>query len=163
MARAPLNELEITQNPALGAFLLWRFGLSYQDTKAEAPCLLEYFFVLPLVLHSPTLDIISSTYASSGLSLFASKLGEDRENLLSVHERVLALRDLTLRAISAGLQAGLFKLNYESAALHAITLEKKPPKLPVRLTSFPKGAEKIGIWLAKTPLDRSSSLLEVQF
>jgi hypothetical protein len=51
------------------------------------------FLVLPLVLHRPTLEMINSTRKASGLALFAAKLGEERENLLAVHERALARGD----------------------------------------------------------------------
>jgi hypothetical protein len=91
MSRA-LTELEIVQNPALGAYVLWRFGVGFQSEDGRPAALPLAFLVLPLLLHQPTLKMIKSTQKASGLALFAAKLGQERENLLAVHERALALR-----------------------------------------------------------------------
>jgi hypothetical protein len=97
-----LSEPEIVQNAALGAYALWRFGIGFQtDDGRPAPLLLS-FLVLPLVLHQPTLKMITSTQKTSGLTLLAAKLGQERENLLAVHERALALRRLSLQSIAMG-------------------------------------------------------------
>src|SRR5262249_8795438 len=53
-----LSELEIVQNPALGAYAIWRFGLSFQTEEGRPPSLPLAFLVLPLVLHRPTLEVI---------------------------------------------------------------------------------------------------------
>ena len=80
--RSTLNEVEVVRNPASGAYIIWRFGLGFQEEEGTQPTLPHAFFVLPLVLHRPTLETISSTRKASGLALFAAKLGERRKNLL---------------------------------------------------------------------------------
>ncbi len=77
-----LNESEIIQNPALGAFALWKFGLGFQADDGRPAAMPLFFLVLPLLFHRRTTEAIDTTRKSSGLTLFAAKLGEDRENLL---------------------------------------------------------------------------------
>lgn len=162
--RAP-TELELVQNPALGAYAIWQFGLGYQR-EGERPSPLPLpFLVLPLLLHLPTLNMIGSTQKRSGLTLFAAKLGENRENLLAVHGRALALRMLTLRSIGFAVDAGLATVDYAGATLRANTPppKAKKPVLPDRIKSFSGAAEKVGCWFALMSLSQISSTLRVDF
>lgn len=117
----PLSEIEIIQNPALGAYTLWRFGLGFQSEDGRPAVFPLAFLVLPVVLHRSTLGIISSTQRASGLALFAAKLGQERENLLAVHERALALRLLTLQSISVGINERLLTLDYMRATIRCFS------------------------------------------
>lgn len=56
-----LSELEVVQNPALGAYSIWQFGLGFQSESGDPAKLPVLFLVLPLLLHQPTLAVISST------------------------------------------------------------------------------------------------------
>ena len=67
-----LNEAAIVQNPALGAFALWKFGLAYQARNGDRAVLPLAFLVLPLILHEETRQVVLSTQKSSGLTLFAA-------------------------------------------------------------------------------------------
>ena len=162
---SPLSEIEIVQNPALCAFVLWRFGLGFQSEDGRPAILPLAFLVLPLVLHRPTLEMINSTRKTSGLALFASKLGEQRELLFAVHERALALRHLTLQSIGMGVANRLLTLDYEAATLRANTLESDAPKpkLPERIRNFSSAADKIGYWFSKVTLNQVASTLAVGF
>jgi hypothetical protein len=162
---SPLTEIELVQNPALCAFVLWRFGLGFQSEDGRPAILPLAFLVLPLVLHRPTLEMINSTRKTSGLALFASKLGEQRELLFAVHERALALRHLTLQSIGMGVANRLLTLDYDAATLRANTLEPDAPKpkLPERIRSFSSAADKIGYWFSKVALNQVASTLAVGF
>jgi len=160
-----LNELEIVQNPSLGAFALWRFGVGFQSESGVASPLPLGFLVLPLLLHQPTRKIIASTQRNSGLALFAAKLGEERENLLAVHERALALRRLSLQSIAMGANNRLLSVDYGAATLRANTADdvlKKPP-LPERIRGFSNAAEKVGFWFSRLSLHQVASTLLVSF
>ena len=61
------------------------------------------FLVLPTCLHAPTLAKLLSTQRRSGLSLFAAKLSDNREDLLALHVRARSYRALTLQAIGIGI------------------------------------------------------------
>lgn len=141
----PLTEVDIVQNPALGALLLWSFGASFQNTVARNPVgFLPLFLILPLVIHKPTLEIISRTNKSSGLGKFCEKLGQKREELLAVHTRALVLRDLTLNSIGFGVRANLLKVDYSLGSV--TSLDANPPAPTGRIRPLVNGSKKIGIW-----------------
>jgi hypothetical protein len=161
----PLSEIEIVQNPSLGAYAIWRFGIGFQSEDSRPAALPLTFLVLPLLLHRPTLEMITSTQRASGLALFAAKLGQERENLLAVHERALTLRQLTLRSIAMGVAERLLTLDYVSATVRANTPEStiRKPTLPDRLKGFSGAAEKVGYWFSKLGLHQIASTLAVEF
>jgi hypothetical protein len=161
----PLNELEIIQNSALGAYAIWQFALAFQEENGRAAVLPLAFLVLPLLLHRPTLQVIGSTRKASGLALFAAKLGEQRENLLAVHERALTLRKLTLQSIAMGVRARLLTVNYSEATVRANAPEPstRNPALPERIRGFTGAAQKVGYWFSKVDLYQVASTLKVEF
>jgi Family of unknown function (DUF6521) len=162
---SPLSEMEIVQNPALCAFVLWRFGLGFQSEEERPAILPLAFLVLPLVLHRPTLEMINATRKASGLALFAAKLSEQRELLFAVHERALGLRRLTLQSIAMGVASRLLTLDYDAATLRANTRDPEVPnpKLPERIRSFSGAADKIGYWFSKVTLHQVATTLAVEF
>lgn len=160
-----LSELEIVQNPSLGAVALWQFCLGFQADH-ESPAVLPLaFLVLPLLFHRQTLDLINSTQKNSGLALFASKVGKEQEDLLAVHERALVLRTLTLQSISLGVRASLLTINYVEATLRGNQPKQKLKKtmIPERLKGLPGAAEKLGYWFSKTSLGQVATTLRVDF
>src|SRR5260221_4360460 len=104
---AGLSELEIVQNPAVGAFLIWHFTLGYQEDGPAAVPLPLAFLVLPMLLHRPTFDAVTSTRKASGLTLFAAKFDKEREALMELHGRSLQLRKLSLQSIGVAATAPL--------------------------------------------------------
>lgn len=161
MGTAEFSSVALVQNPAFGSHLLWSFGRGYQNEKLdEVPGLLCFFLVLPLVLHASSLREIRSTNQSSGLSKLASKLAEKRERLISVHDRAIALRALTVQSIAAGIAAQLFHLDYQSGLLRAN--ECRLPAPPERLKLHISSADKLGRWFSKLPDAQIFSLLQVR-
>jgi hypothetical protein len=160
-----LSELEIIQNPALGAFALWRFGIGYQSEDGHSAPFLLFFLVLPLVLHQPTLNLIASTQRASGLTLFAAKLAEERENLMAIHSRTLALRRLSLQSLSMGVSQGLLTVDEINASVRANTADAslRTPVLPDRISGFARAPEKLGYWFSKFSLKQVASTLVVDF
>lgn len=160
-----LTEFEIIQNPALGAYALWRFGVGFQREDGKPSPLPLAFLVLPLLLHQPTLKMITSTQKASGLTLFAAKLGQERENLLAIHERALALRRLSLQSIAMAVDYRLLTLDYEAATLRANTADEslRKPSLPDRIRGFSSAADKLGYWFSKLSLHQVVSTLAVEF
>jgi hypothetical protein len=163
--RRTLNELEIVQNPALGAYALWQFGLGFQAEEGQAPVLPLSFLVLPLLLHRATLDNISSTRKRSGLSVFAAKLGEERENLIAVHDRALILRGLTLQSLALAVNSGLLTVKYDEATARSNSPDPRlrGPFLPERIKRFSSAADKLGAWFSRAGLAQVASTLRVAF
>jgi hypothetical protein len=160
-----LNEFEIIQNPALGAYLIWQFGLGFQRDDSRPAALLFVFLVLPLLLHGRTLQAIVSTRKASGLSLFAAKLAEERENLVAVHERAMLLRTLTLESIGLGIRSKLLSLDYTEATVRANAESGLSTRLPLpeRLKALPASADKVGYWFSKAGLNQVANTLKVDF
>ncbi|MGO4382484.1 three component ABC system middle component [Pseudoduganella sp. RAF53_2] len=159
------NEIAAVQNPALGAYAIWRFGLAFQSREEAEPTLPLAFLVLPLVLHGPTRELIRKTQKVSGLALFAGKLGECREDLLAVHDRALQLRQLTLESIAIGERAKLFTLDLDQASFRAHPLEAG-----VQLIDMPDGlkwlspaCERLGYWFAVLTDEQVTRTLYVDF
>jgi hypothetical protein len=158
---ATVSSIELVQNPAFGAHVLWSFGRGYQGEKiGDLSPLPSLFLVLPLILHAPTLSEIRSTNLSSGLTKLVSKLAEEREKLFAVHDRALALRNLTLESVGAGIATDLMHLYYETALVRANDV--KVPAPPERLKYHISGAEKLGRWFSRLPLSQVFSLLEIE-
>jgi hypothetical protein len=161
MADREISPVALVQNPAFGSLLLWSFGRAYQaETEGELPRLPSFFLALPLVLHGPTLRFIRSTNHSSGLSKFVSKLAEERERLLAVHDRALAMRDLTLQSASTAIASKLLYVDYHTAAVRA--KDAKPPAIRERLNPHLAGADKLGRWFGRLPASQVFSLLQVE-
>jgi hypothetical protein len=160
-----LSELEIIQNPALGAFALWRFGTGYQSDDGRPAPFLLFFLVLPLVLHKHSLNLITSTNRSSGLALFAAKLAEERENLMAIHGRALILRRLSLQSLAMGINHRLLTVGERDCTVRANTADAtlRVPSLPNRITGFARAPEKLGYWCSKFSLHQVASTLVVDF
>jgi hypothetical protein len=161
--RRELSEARLIQNPALCAWLIWLTGLSYQAENSEVMGVPHAFLVLPLLLHDRTLRAISSTQKASGLAIMAAKLKDRREDLLAIHDRTRALRELTLEALATANTGSLIDIDSRSATVRAFTLLDKPPSVPERLKPFAPAAEKLGAWFARAPLPQVAMLLRVDF
>lgn len=160
----PPTEVDLVQNPALGALLLWRFARAYQGEVAREVPLHLAFLVLPMVLHQGSRNEIVSTRKASGLTLFAAKLGEQRENLLAIHDRTRALRPLTLRSIGQGVQARLLSVDYPLATLRGNALETGEPANPSEtIKNMLSAADKVGSWFTKMDTLQIAATLRVEF
>jgi len=151
VARPPrLSEAALVQNEALGAYALWKFGLGYQDRDGHSATLPLAFLVLPLILHGPTLAMVLSTQKASGLHLFAGKLGEQREDLLAIHDRVLAFKQLSLESLVRAEQSGLIRVEPTVATIKAYDPcdGLGVPTLPERIRRLGLACERIGYWFA---------------
>lgn len=161
-----LTELDLVQNPAIGAYLIWNFALGYQEGGAEAAPFPLAFLVLPMLLHRQTFEEIASTRKASGLALFAAKFDSQREALVELHGRALHLRGLSLQSVGVAATSRLIKIDYEHATLRAYSLavlEAKKPKMPERLKGFAGASEKIGTWFSKLGIAQIASTLRIDF
>ena|SRR5438128_124949 len=162
MATSAPSQAELIQNPVFGATLMWRFGLGYQERSlSEPPTLPLFFIVLPVCIHAETIQEVLSTRKSSGLALFAAKVGEVREDLLAIHERALRLRDLTLESIGLAVQYRWLTADYSKAELRAN--QSRGPTPGERIKPMWDAAEKFGYWCAGAGLKQTTLLLQMAF
>ncbi len=163
------REVQYVQNPALGAILLWRFVVGYERGSGSAnpspiPLL---FIVLPVILHEETAQFVSSTREASGLRAFAGKFAESKASkidvLLTIHNRSVEMRRLTLDSLTIATTSGLISLDYSRAA--AISLSSCPARagIPPSVRSMLKSAEKLGVWCSTISLHEVSVILKVGF
>ena len=163
MASPTLTEAEIVQNAALSAIMVWRCGIGYQTESDGRPMDIHVaFLVLPTCLHAPTLAKLLSTQRRSGLSLFAAKLADNREDLLALHVRARSYRTLTLQAIGIGIQARLLSVDYVFARVRANS-SRLPQHLPDRITPLIRGAERVGAWFGRLTLEEVATTLRIGF
>lgn len=161
-----LSELDIVQNPAVGAYLIWQFALGYQEHGSDSAPFPLAFLVLPCLLHRQTFEEIGSTRKASGLPLFAAKFDKEREILMGIHNRALQLRLLSLQSIGVASTSKLVRIEYDEAALHAYSLDLlgvRKPSIPERLNGFGAAADKLGFWFSKLGLPQIASTLRVDF
>lgn len=161
MTDKALSELDIVYNPSLGAYLIWRTCTGFFGEASLGMPVPLAFLVLPLALHSQTRSFGASTNNASGLSLFAAKLGAHQEDLLAVHERALALRELTLASIAAAAASELVAINSESALI--LPFDTRIPKQPEMVVKLGTTCEKFGVWFARVPAEQIASILRVSF
>ena len=154
-----------SQNELLGAYAIWRFGLGFQERNGQAVALPLAFLLLPLILHAPTLAIVLATQKSSGLHLFAGKLGEQREDLLAIHGRALTFRQLTLESLMIAEQSRLVRIAPSTAAVQAFSPHHalRAPALPERIRRIAPASEKIGYWFAGLSEQQVAHTLKVEF
>lgn len=161
---AVLNEVQAMQNPALGAALLWRFarGFSPESSPNGTPLPLA-FVVLPLTFHAKSAEKVSSTLAGSGLRKFEAKFSDDDrgDELLALHPRVLAMRDLSLRSLRIALRSGLLTLSPKEATLWPRS-RSTPPAEAKAVGELLKSAEKLGAWCRDVSLFEVAGLLKVE-
>ncbi|MBS3915298.1 MAG: hypothetical protein KG003_12445 [Bacteroidetes bacterium] len=159
-----LSETILVQNPALGAYALWQFGLAYQANGGRQAILPLSFLVLPIIFHKATQEIVSATHKSSGLRLFVGKLSEKREILLALHDRTKLLRELSFESIVLGEAAALLSLDEKHALIRANTLSEdmKIPKIPTRLKWLTPACEKLGYWFSSHTDHQVISMLKVE-
>lgn len=158
-----LNEVQAMQNPALGATLLWRFvcGFSPNSSTNGTP-LPVAFLVLPLAFHAKSFEEVTGTHAASGLRKFEEKFSDRGDVLLSIHPRMLAMRDLSLRSLRIAIRAGLVTLVPKEAVLWPRS-QTVPPTEARAVSDLLKSAEKLGAWCRDVSLFEVAGLLKVEF
>lgn len=161
MAAAHFSEVEVVQNAALAATMVWKCGMGYQDeSESQAMEMPVAFLVLPICLHQETLRLLLSTQRRSGLSLFAGKLAAERENWLAVHYRTLAYRELTLRALGVGIQSKLLSIEYSVARVRSNNA-RLPSSVPERIKPLIRGSERFGAWCGRLTTEQTATTLGI--
>lgn len=162
------QEIRLTQNPALGAVLLWRFAAAYATAhpEREAVPLHLLFLTLPAVWHEPTAAHIATTQARSSLRAFAAKFTEARppqlDILLDLHERARRWRTKTLESLRVALAMSLVRLAPSGTILasdQAWPLEEQPRSVK----AMSSAAEKFAGWCAPLTLHEITLAIHVRF
>lgn len=157
------------QNPALGAFLQWRFAVGYtaKHSHGKGCPVLLLFLVLPILYHEVTYGHLRGTYEKSGLRTFAEKFGRPASNqadlLYALHDRVAAMQAVSLDAIQVSLSSRLIAIDVNDAIAIAVTTTPVTRGIPQPIQTMAKNAEKLGGWCAELSLHQISATLKVRF
>lgn len=158
-------------NPALGAYLLWKYALAYRDSHSEhasSPGILV-FLVLPIVFHKPTLEFLQRTNKGTGLVKFSEKfLSRDNKKsdlLLKIHSRAIEMREISVHAMGLAITKGLIYLDHRTGFV--IPCDKatvgSPNGIPPIVDNMERNSEKLGLWFSKVSLRDISFYLKVNF
>jgi len=165
------NEIYTVNNPALGAYLQWKYAIAYRDNHPEhesSPGILA-FLVLPMIFHKPTLDFLQSTQMRTGLAKFSEKfLNRDNQKsdlLLKIHSRAKEMREISLHSMQLAITKGLIALDPEAGRTIPCDGDtvKKPMGVPAMIGRMEKNSEKIGVWFSRSSLKDISFYLKVNF
>jgi hypothetical protein len=159
-----LNEAQLVQNTALGGVLIWQFVRAFAN-NADRGCQLPLcFIVLPILFQHATRDAAESTSSASSMSKFVEKFERNREQLLAIHGRMVALRSLTLRSVQLACNRELIAIDASDATVIPLRSAALPARQkPERLRKMLRAAEKLGVWVAPQPISNISSALRVYF
>jgi hypothetical protein len=108
-----LFEQRVTQNTALTAFAIHQAVLRF-DQHTQGTSGLELFAAIlipPLVFHRRTAESLAAKQMTEGL--FFRAITDDRELIVGVQSRVMAMASQTFKAIHLGCSARVFQMHHE--------------------------------------------------
>jgi hypothetical protein len=107
-----LFEQRVIQNTGLAAEAIWQAVHEAHEAKgrSEGVSLPLAFLVLPITFHKRTAMALASKAQPGALY---KALGEDRELIVGLQERMQAMSDRTFQALSIGFQAELLLLDQD--------------------------------------------------
>lgn len=163
------KEFRLVQNPALGAFLLWRFVSTYRTTHptGDHPNVLMLFLVLPLVYQSDICRLINATQTVSGMHIFVSKFSDSQESkgdlLLSIHTRVDRLKSLTFESIGLASLTGLISVDFRTGLV--VDHDKRPPTYLKHegAPTLVRATERLATWFSHMKFQDIAATLKVNF
>jgi hypothetical protein len=159
-----LNEAQLVQNTALGGVLIWQFVRTFTDQASHGCPLPLCFVILPILFHHATRGAAEGTSPASPLSKFVEKFERNREQLLAIHNRMIALRLLTLRSLQLASSRALIAIEPKDATVMPTRMSALPDRQqPERLRKMLRAAEKLGLWMAPHPISNIATALRVYF
>jgi ABC-three component (ABC-3C) system Middle Component 3 len=165
------DEINLINNTALGAYLLWTFTLAYQKEQEinEAPPGVILFLVLPMLFHQPTLEFLDRTQRRSGLAKFSEKFLSTKYQkshvLLGIHGRTFEMRDLSLHSMKQAMSKRLLTIVPTTGRVVPFDEDRvgKPRGIPEIVRKMGRNSEKLGYWFSQNSLKEISFYLKVFF
>ena len=152
------REISNVQNPAIGAAILWRFVCGHYKRGYKSVPFPLLFVVLPITFREDLRIVIS------GFSKVSEKLfkGLSNDQLLSVNNTAISMRELTLQSFNIGIAANLYSMDLNTAYVSPLR-QTSYTRLSGPTKSLLSASEKIGEWCAELSLLEISNLLKVRF
>jgi len=158
-------ELEIAQNPVLGATALWQFSRAFFDTvgHTEGPDLPSTMLVLPMVFHRRTAAAIRRMRRSSGLW---KALCEHPEIPAGLQLRVESSASLSLESLSFAVAGSLLELDRTDPwPRYTPILRNLPGEMsaaPEDVRQIIAASKRLGWWFANQDITTLCSRLHVR-
>lgn len=161
-----MKEIDNTQNPALGAYIIWNFIRGYYSNKSEFVPMPLLFIVLPIVLREEMTKILFGTQKPSGLRIFSDKFSSSKslksDVLSQIQSSAINMKNLTLESIKIAISSSLISFQDNSALLIPISTTEHKNE-PASIKKLGKASEKLGFWCSKLTLIEISNTLKVRF
>ncbi|MCA1050987.1 DUF6521 family protein [Priestia aryabhattai] len=162
------KEIQIIQNPALGAMILKCFTEGYISSEKEDSLPFPLLFiVLPMVFHNDTLSYLNSTRRPSGLRALVNKMSDSKESkrdiVLDIHERADKMKKLTLDALRIALATELLELDSKQAKVKVSHKRIDKSAIIKSNSKMFKSSEKLGFWCSQLNMQEISMILKVGF
>ncbi len=158
-----LFEQKVIQNTGLAAEAIWQAVHETFENKnrTEGVPLPLVFLVLPLTFHKRTATALASKTKPGAIY---KAIADDREITVGLQNRMIALSDRTLHALSIGLSTGLIKMDQDH--LHQLIPGKKT--LPIThvtddVKTILNAAKRVGQAFAELSIIQLASHLEIKF
>ncbi|OPD59413.1 three component ABC system middle component [Bacillus anthracis] len=162
------KEIQIMQNPALGALLLHYFVEGYLSGKKEESVPIPLVFILlPIIFHNNTLEYLTATRRSSGLRVFVNKMSDSkvskRDLIIDIHSRASLMKKTTLHSLRLSIATNLLEIDYNSGTVKLPFNSVNRPKRTNLNSKMVKASEKLGYWCSQLTLQEISIILKVGF
>jgi hypothetical protein len=158
-----LFEQRVIQNTGLAAEAIWQAVYEAHEGKgrSEGVPFPLVFLVLPLAFHRRTATVLASKAQPGALY---KALGDDRELTVGLQERMQALADRTLHALSIGFQTGLLLLDQDHER-QLLPGRKSPPVTHVteEVKVILNAAKRVGQAYAEMSIIQLSTQLNIRF
>ncbi len=163
------QEVELVQNKALGAYLMFRTVRSYeQKERTNSGCpLILLFVVLPILYHKDIRAVLKTTQVGSGIRKFTNKFSSSElkssDVLLRVHGLADSYKTLSWMSFLLALKANMLAILPEEGLV--ICKDQNVPRKYDCTSIKPllNGADKLGVWFARNSLYEIAANLKVRF
>jgi len=156
------TEVELVQNPALCALVIWTFVIEFfgEAHSLRGPTIPFCLPVLPMVIHRETVETLARRHFVGGLHL---ALAENRTLTIDLQERMEATTRQTMAALNLGFASGLFGYDRERGQL--VPKRKTPPVQPVseEVREMLNTAKRLGFWFYTINAEQLCSILRIRF
>ena len=134
------REISNVQNPAIGAAILWRFVCGHYKRGYKSVPFPLLFVVLPITFRED-LRIVISSFSKVSEKLFK---GLSNDQLLSVNNTAISMRELTLQSFNIGIAANLYSMDLNTAYVSPLR-QTSYTRLSGPTKSLLSASEKIGV------------------
>jgi len=157
-----LFEQRIIQNTGLAAEIHWQVVKeAYENNRREEGVALPLvFLVLPLVFHRRTAQLLATKKQPGAIYKL---IEDDREVLIGLQERMQALYDRTVQALSIGFSTGLLKFDQQKQQLLPGVKSLQVEHVTDDVKTILKSAKRVGQTFSELSLVQILTVLEVRF